>query len=86
MLYSVITWLNVLPAEYLYPLIGVIVVISLFIVPVMYSKNGKKNRKKIAAFFAVLFMVLFGIGTYYIDVYKRQPLRRPGRKTGGRMY
>lgn len=59
-------WLNVLPAEYLYPLIGVIVVISLFIVPVMYSKNGKKNRKKIAAFFAVLFMVLFGIGTYYM--------------------
>ena len=39
-------WLNVLPAEYLYPLIGVIVVISLFIVPVMYSKNGKKKLEK----------------------------------------
>ncbi len=59
-------WLNVLPAEYLYPLIGVIIVISLFIVPVMYSKNGKKNRKKIAAFFAVVFVLLFGVGTYYM--------------------
>ena len=41
-------WLNVLPPEYLYPIIGVVVVISLFIAPVMYSRNGRKKRKRTA--------------------------------------
>ena len=59
-------WLNVLPPEYLYPIIGVVVVISLFIAPVMYSRNGRKKRKKTAAFFAVIFILLFGAGTYYM--------------------
>lgn len=59
-------WLNVLPAKYLYPLIGILVVISLFIVPVMYSKRGKSSRKRGAAIFAILLIVAFGIGTYYL--------------------
>lgn len=59
-------WLDVLPTKYLYILIGVLVVISIFIVPVMYSKYGVKKRKSIAAVFAMLLIVGFGMGTYYL--------------------
>ena len=58
--------LNVLPPQYLYPLIGLIIVATLFIVPVTYSKNGKPKRKRIAAFFAVILVLIFGVGTYYM--------------------
>ena len=37
-------WLNVLPAKILYPVVALLIVISLFIVPVMYSKRGKSGR------------------------------------------
>ena len=37
--------LNALPEKYLYAGIGILVVVSIFIVPVMFSKNGKKGRK-----------------------------------------
>lgn len=61
-----VVWLNVLPAKYLYGLIGALVLISLFIVPVMFSKYGIKKRKSIAAFFSVLLIAGFGVGTWYM--------------------
>ena len=36
--------LNALPEKYLYPAIGILAVASLFIVPVMFSRKGKKGR------------------------------------------
>ena len=60
-------WLNVLPAKILYPVVGVLFLITLFIVPVMYSKKGKRRRKRGAAVFAVILIILFGVGTYYIN-------------------
>ena len=60
-------WLNVLPAKILYPVVGVLFLITLFIVPVMYSKKGKRSRKRGAAVFAVILIILFGVGTYYIN-------------------
>lgn len=61
-----IIWLDVLPSKYLYALIGGLAIISIFIVPVMYSKYGKRKRKIIAAVFAVLLIGGFGVGTYYL--------------------
>ena len=43
--FVVLLWrMDVLPAKYLYGGIAVLVIASIFIVPVMYSKNGKKGR------------------------------------------
>lgn len=57
--------INVLPAKYLYPILAVLIAASLFIVPVMYSKNGKKGRKRVATVFALGLLVVFGVGIYY---------------------
>ena len=57
-------WINVLPAKFLYPLIAVLVLISIFIVPVMYSKYGVRKRKAISSVFAVLLILGFGVGTW----------------------
>jgi len=59
-------WINVLPAKFLYPLIGVLVLISIFIVPVMFSKYGIKKRKQMSAVFSVLLIAGFGVGTWYL--------------------
>ncbi|MCI8608285.1 MAG: hypothetical protein HFE73_01415 [Firmicutes bacterium] len=61
-----LVWIDVLPAKYLYGLIGILVLISLFIVPVMFSKYGIKKRKRIATFFAVILIAGFGVGTWYM--------------------
>ena len=57
-------WLNVLPTKYLYGLIGIVVLVSIFIVPVMFSKNGVKRRKTIASVFSVILIAAYGVGTY----------------------
>lgn len=59
-------WINVLPAKFLYPLIGLLVLISVFIVPVMFSRYGIKKRKRASAVFAVLLILGFGVGTWYL--------------------
>ena len=46
-------WLNVLPAKYLYSGIGLLAVASIFIVPVMFSRNGIKSRRNAAAIIAL---------------------------------
>lgn len=58
--------LNALPEKYLYPAIGILAVASLFIVPVMFSKRGKKGRKIAATLAAFLFIGAFGVGTWYL--------------------
>ena len=59
-------WINVLPAKYLFALAAVLLVISVFIVPVMYSKHGIKKRKQISAVLAVVLIAGFGVGTWYL--------------------
>ena len=44
---GLLIWLNVVPAKYLYPIIGILIVISLFIAPVMFSRNGKPGREQL---------------------------------------
>lgn len=61
-----LAWLNILPMKYLIALVAVLAVISVFIVPVMYSAKGVVKRKKIAAIFAGLLIVCFGMGAYYL--------------------
>lgn len=61
-------WLNVMPAKYLYPIIGVLLVVSLFIVPVMFSRRGKPGRRKGAMAAAVVLILVFAVGIYYLSV------------------
>ena len=42
---ALLGWLNVLPAKYFWTGVVLLVLASLFIVPVMYSFRGKKGRK-----------------------------------------
>ena len=63
---ALLCWLNVLPAKYLYGGIGLLAVASIFIVPVMFSRNGIKSRRNAAAIIAVLLIGVFGVGTYYL--------------------
>ena len=58
--------LDVLPAKYLYGGIAILVFVSIFIVPVMMSKNGIKSRRNVAAVAAVLLIGAFGVGIYYL--------------------
>ena len=65
--FVVLLWrMDVLPAKYLYGGIAVLVIASIFIVPVMYSKNGKKGRKIGATIAAFLLIGVFGVGVYYL--------------------
>lgn len=65
---GLLLWLNVMPAKYLYPLIAILFVISLFIVPVMFSRRGKPGRRKGAMVVAVVLIAVFGVGSYYLGV------------------
>ena len=58
--------LNALPAKYLYTGIAALVIASIFIVPVMFSKRGKRGRKIGASVVAVLLIGVFGVGTWYL--------------------
>ena len=58
--------LNALPEKYLYAGIGILVVVSIFIVPVMFSKNGKKGRKICATIMAFLLIAVFSVGSWYL--------------------
>ena len=58
--------LDALPAKYLYAGIAVLVIASVFIVPVMFSKRGKKGRKIGASVVALLLIGVFGVGTWYL--------------------
>lgn len=64
---GLIVWLDVLPAKYLIAMIVVLLLISIFIVPVMYSVHGVPGRKRIATGFAIVLIALFGVGTYYLS-------------------
>ena len=63
---AVLCKLDVLPAKYLYGGIAVLVFVSIFIVPVMMSRNGIKSRRNVAAVASVLLIGAFGVGTYYL--------------------
>lgn len=47
---GLLIWLNVLPPKYLYAIIAILILVSVFIVPVMFSRYGVRKRKIAAAF------------------------------------
>lgn len=63
---ALLAWLNVLPAKYFWAGVALLIVASLFIVPVMYSRHGKKGRKIGATVAAFLLIGVFGVGAYYL--------------------
>lgn len=58
--------LNMLPEKYFYGGVGVLALVSLFIVPVMFSKKGRRGRRIFASFIAVVMIGTFGVGTWYV--------------------
>ena len=63
---GLLAWLDVLPEKYFTPAVIGLAVASLFIVPVMFSKNGKTGRKIGATFVAIVLIGVFGMGTWYM--------------------
>ncbi|MBQ4649747.1 MAG: LCP family protein [Firmicutes bacterium] len=63
---AMLGYFDVLPGKYYWTAVGVLTFISLFIVPVMFSRHGKKGRKIVATVIAFLLIGVFGVGTYYM--------------------
>lgn len=63
---ALLWWLNVLPAKYFYAGLAALVIASVFIVPVMFSRYGIKKRKIAATIVAVLLIGVFGVGSFYL--------------------
>ncbi|MBO5994885.1 MAG: LCP family protein [Firmicutes bacterium] len=59
--------LDVLPSNYLLAGIALLAIITLFTVPVMMSKKGKHGRKIAATVVALIMIICFGVGTYYLS-------------------
>jgi len=61
-----ISWLDVLPGKYYYPMLIVLGIITILSVPAMFSKRGKIGRKIIATLLS--FAMIFGcsFGSYYM--------------------
>ncbi len=58
--------LDILPAGYLYPGLAILAVVTLFNLPAMMSRRGKKSRKIIASVISVAMIAAFSFGTYYL--------------------
>lgn len=58
--------LNVLPLIPLILLVVLLIIGSVFIVPVLYSPNGKQERKKKVKVVALVLVLLFGVVDYYM--------------------
>lgn len=61
-----LAFFDVLPGKFFWAAVGALAVVSLFIVPVMYSRRGKKGRKIGATIVAFLLIGVFVVGTYYM--------------------
>ena len=58
--------LDILPAGYLYPGLAILAVVTLFNIPAMLSKRGKRSRKILASFVSLVLIAGFGMGSYYL--------------------
>ena len=58
--------LDILPAGYLYPGLAILAVITLFNLPAMMSRRGKKGRKIFSSIVSLILIAGFGFGTYYL--------------------
>lgn len=58
--------LNVLPMKFLIPALALLVIVTIFVVPCMFSYKGKPKRKKVSAVIAAILILCFGVGTYYL--------------------
>ncbi len=63
---ALLTWFDVVPEKFFWPSVAILIIVSIFIVPVMYSKRGKKGRKIVATILALILIGVFGVGTWYL--------------------
>ena len=63
---GLLAYMDVLPEKYFWPAVIGLAVASVFIVPVMFSKNGKMGRKIGATLVAIVLIGVFGVGTWYL--------------------
>ncbi len=59
-----ISWLDVLPGKYYWPMVIILGFITLITVPAMFSKRGKMGRKIFATFLSFVLITGFAIGSY----------------------
>lgn len=65
-LLGVVLYIDILPMKYLLALGGVLLLVNFILGFFLFRKNVKKKPKRVCAVFAVLFTILFGVGSFFI--------------------
>ena len=65
-LLGVVLYIDILPMKYLLVLGGVLLLVNFILGFFLFRKNVKKKPKMVCAVFAVLFTILFGVGSFFI--------------------
>ena len=65
-LLGVVLYVDILPMKYLLALGGVLLLVNFILGFFLFRKNVKKKPKRVCAVFAVLFTILFGVGSFFI--------------------
>jgi len=65
-LLGVVLYIDILPMKYLLALEGVLLLVNFILGFFLFRKNVKKKPKRVCAVFAVLFTILFGVGSFFI--------------------
>lgn len=65
-LLGVVLYIDILPMKYLLVLGGVLLLVNFILGFFLFRKNVKKKPKRVCAVFAVLFTILFGVGSFFI--------------------
>ena len=65
-LLGVVLYIDILPTKYLLALGGVLLLVNFILGFFLFRKNVKKKPKRVCAVFAVLFTILFGVGSFFI--------------------
>lgn len=65
-LLGVVLYIDILPMKYLLALGGTLLLVNFILGFFLFRKNVKKKPKRVCAVFAVLFTILFGVGSFFI--------------------
>lgn len=65
-LLGVVLYIDILPMKYLLALGGALLLVNFILGFFLFRKNVKKKPKRVCAVFAVLFTILFGVGSFFI--------------------
>ena len=63
---AMLIWLNVLPVKYLIPALAVILIGSFFVVMFLNIRKRRSKRRAAGTIIAIIAIIVYGIGSYYI--------------------